>query len=1337
MERQGSNADLYRLRSNTNNTVNGPNGTNGANGPSTGTKRQNLVLSTSFVSTRRFDDGTVTPTSPLLMKHRNSTINSLRLEMNQVEQEIERLRKKKLEQERVVQTSNSNDIYVDEYSTEHLENRSLRLRVNNELKETDQRIKRLQDQLSLLRIKLKRSEGGSGEIINSTLNTNHNQSLMVPNGSTINNTMDISDSGSDFEVSDEATYRLTPTRSIPALPFHSDDGDRSSDHLSANVMYESSTKETATWLISDHLQSLQDINASEDFILQKADGLVYLLAKNPEIKEDLVISAFASTIQNLLLHADQKIRSAGYRIVRYLILNETTIDYMLKLHIDVFITMSLGKDNSHQEEREQALKLIRRFIDFKGYGINKAITQAIVSCVEQPEDSLRLVAFETLIELTFINPTLVDDCKAFPIIQSFILDPNTKNEELAINSMIEMLSYPEIRPYFVKNFHTGYILSGFSDYQTKLTGSLEKVQRSVRVVIRILQDFNGILLFALNDCQLLNQLIAFAQSPLLFKHIINIFLTSLRIKKNTPERTDCSQVYQYVYLLVVMMNKADFANKMMFYAVECLPKLDPSVRDNTRLVIAKVCDASMQLSTGASNFQAVKFPEQLSQYKLFHETFVFNSAIYSTRSKLAITATQKIMLKSAGEMQLNSSKKDIDDIGFKKMVFDSKVLQTKSYSYWNWQVIGELCRSPLLDRKRLEELSRSTKFIRRMLVFYRPFRFKFTSVASNDPMANTYVEVGCLFFRALLSNNTGLRILADDTKIIPQVASVLYNNMQGHAVNDVLFTERALKEKLCGGYFKIIFGVFTENNNGMSLLEKWNVFTVINLMFSKRSLCTKYLMLTLPELNLGYSRCKMFLNKALLDDREMIRSIGTVTLGKKLQNLDNDDLMLEEYLIKLTCRQLYDLAPNVVAAADKILYDYCTYHVNSSNVLQPSIKNCLDQLIFIGSPTLLKLMENSDGFQQLNGLNYINRERIRWKESKNREFVPKVEQFLEQEIRKPDTVSKRSFPLHFYQFLCRLEEGANLLSKSDDIRQFIMVIKRHLNDIRAHKNVTYGEKEMIELKSCMWACGFIGSTDYGINLLDKYSFVSDIVELASESQYTCIKSTSFYVLGLVSYTMDGREMIEEIGWESIMDTRQQPIGVCVPKDARKLLHWSDLGPVQMPPKEIEMEWPVLKRNKSSQGQSQGEEDLSSNVVVCDQEIPLENLLEWERSEACVNPNQEEEDKQELDRVIREISQSNVQNLPHVFEDDKVNDRILRVVSDMGNNILLNGAIKEITSLETKYGPARFQSPEMFEQIFKLMSEYRFKPSVRKFLLELFINNRSVENLIRAERRRRR
>lgn len=143
MERFRSNSDLYRSRSNTSGTQNGG-------------KRQNMVLSTSFVSTRRFDDGVLTPTSPLLTKHRNSTVNNLKGELLQLEQELSRQRKKKSDNEKFRQDSNINDIYVGKYSTDHLERHSMRLRANSEIRDMEKNIKKLAsrtDQVAKVEVK--------------------------------------------------------------------------------------------------------------------------------------------------------------------------------------------------------------------------------------------------------------------------------------------------------------------------------------------------------------------------------------------------------------------------------------------------------------------------------------------------------------------------------------------------------------------------------------------------------------------------------------------------------------------------------------------------------------------------------------------------------------------------------------------------------------------------------------------------------------------------------------------------------------------------------------------------------------------------------------------------------------------------------------------------------------------------------------------------------------------------------------------------------------------------------------------------------------------------------
>lgn len=96
------------------------------------------------------------------------------------------------------------------------------------------------------------------------------------------------------------------------------------------------------------MQSFQEKNVNPDFIAQKANGLVTLLKEHSEIRKDLVLTSFMSSIQNLLLNGNKLIAASAYRVCRYLINSSIFIDELLELRLDAFIIISLAKDNSFQ-----------------------------------------------------------------------------------------------------------------------------------------------------------------------------------------------------------------------------------------------------------------------------------------------------------------------------------------------------------------------------------------------------------------------------------------------------------------------------------------------------------------------------------------------------------------------------------------------------------------------------------------------------------------------------------------------------------------------------------------------------------------------------------------------------------------------------------------------------------------------------------------------------------------------------------------------------------------------------------------------------------------------------
>lgn len=52
----------------------------------------------------------------------------------------------------------------------------------------------------------------------------------------------------------------------------------------------------------------------------------------------------------------------------------------------------------------------------------------------------------------------------------------------------------------------------------------------------------------------------------------------------------------------------------------------------------------------------------------------------------------------------------------------------KEYSKWNWDGIMELVNGPLQNPRRLDDVIKNTKFLRRVLQFYRPSSRQFADI---------------------------------------------------------------------------------------------------------------------------------------------------------------------------------------------------------------------------------------------------------------------------------------------------------------------------------------------------------------------------------------------------------------------------------------------------------------------------------------------------------------------------------------------------------------------------------------------------------------------------------
>jgi rapamycin-insensitive companion of mTOR len=113
----------------------------------------------------------------------------------------------------------------------------------------------------------------------------------------------------------------------------------------------------------------------------------------------------------------------------------------------------------------------------------------------------------------------------------------------------------------------------------------------------------------------------------------------------------------------------------------------------------------------------------------------------------------------------------LDETTFRQLLVETQVLSSTNPTKWKWDIILKIIEGPLLNGKRLDEAIKASKFIKRIMSFYRPFKYKFAEVR-NTRITQKYVKVGCALIHTLLQTTEGVRYLSDN-KLLRQIAECL------------------------------------------------------------------------------------------------------------------------------------------------------------------------------------------------------------------------------------------------------------------------------------------------------------------------------------------------------------------------------------------------------------------------------------------------------------------------------------------------------------------------------------------------------------------------------------
>lgn len=217
----------------------------------------------------------------------------------------------------------------------------------------------------------------------------------------------------------------------------------------------------------------------------------------------------------------------------------------------------------------------------------------------------------------------------------------------------------------------------------------------------------------------------------------------------------------------------------------------------------------------------------------------------------------------------------------------------------------------------------------------------------------------------------------------------------------------------------------------------------------------------------------------------------------------------------------------------------------------------------------VRFLSTSIGYHYLDGLDYITQEMDDWflvscnaafcimikthkTQGRNDSYATLVEASLarasmEQPDRSrqdvdlgPESRETGIAPPHFYRELTRTAEGCKLLKESGHFLEFVSTIRN-----------SWAEKDdqevILKVKGCLWAVGNVGSMELGASFLEDTDVVQWIVKMAQSSAVMTLRGTAVFVLGLISRSLHGLELLNEFGWDSKTTMLGQSLGLCIPE----------------------------------------------------------------------------------------------------------------------------------------------------------------------------------------------
>lgn len=1085
-----------------------------------------------------------------------------------------------------------------------------------------------------------------------------------------------------------------------------------------DVVTESVDSESPTVVLTETLQQLEADGMPPDHYIERANTLVDLLKRNPTLKYDLAWSVFSLRVQLMLLSESSDVVAAGYRLTRHAIADRKSLQTIRALHTDKLVILSLVKKANAILEREQAVKFVRAFLDVKDgfYEISRAVVRTLVAVAETSDDRLKDICLLTLAELLTKHTELVVSASGMTTLTEALADGSFPAPEGLVASFLYILDHPLQRRYL----HTGRefeaMFAPFTD-PLLLNGHEERLKTCAQAISAMLKTWPGFLLLSMNGDSPLRSLIDSLVYPIAQSRdvVLELFFDILRIKPpswsssflagrrlTTYGRANTIPVEQPSHRQMDDYNadgRFDLTYHFSAFVLAALLKAglvpalvdlikveeDLALKRKATLLLTEVLKLAHHTlpASISSSIQvlgdivptAKDYGSEASaiNMSMIYQIDSINRVLNRTSSSTFGRVVQVDEL-AVGPQAIERSKYTalMDADQFRQAMADSQITSHSQYVKWKWELIHGLVEGPLTNPRRLEEAIRYPKFLKRLVGFFRPFKYRFSMIRNTRPNQR-YVRTGCALMRTLTQTSVGIQYLAEN-KLLRQIAECLaqVDPHSGITSSSPLFDRHHMAETLSGGYFAML-GALSHSTEGMRLMEQWHMMDIFYHLVELRDR-DDLIRALLGSMDFTLdTHLRVILSKSLTSGVKDIRLFSTKLLrryavGRVQYSSGLQDPSSSHWALRLVLTQLYDPDVEVCEVAIKILEEGCNQpgHLEYVVKCRPS----LDHLGEIGAPLLLRFLSTSVGYRYLSGLDYITQEMDDWFLGRNDAYVALVEASILRAYM-DGTINKTHFhddpsvdphdigiaPPHFYRELARTQEGCKLLKQSGHFSEFSSTIR----DFRLDEE---DPEVLTKVKGCMWAVGNIGSMDLGAPFLEEEDVVTIIVRIAEGAQVMSMRGTACFVLGLISRTLHGFEMLAENGWDTTVDHRGRSLGLCLPRNLETLCLVSSLS----------ICWNAKLTVQKSIGSSMEPQTISA----------------------------------EQDAKYKAA----------VSDDNPVRAKILKSIVEMGNSVMYKKAAADLHALKAKQ-PNHFADTEMFRKTLVILESHHYRLQARHYILNLF------------------